>query len=755
MSDTLLQSLGYEWRKEAATGRAVDARAMERAFADQAFGYVANKAGPLMRDPYQLGFEIVFKNETNTRMVGIFAFRVNNALLYAPVFFVSGEIKGTDLLYHHTLKKFRPCNEDWVHFIMEADQFQDGSGVAASCTMDHRGGSRLDRIARPPMRKRASISAGEWDDLLEEMCLQRTTEPLLGSFLAANGQGAMEKLANLLDRHPTFADAMVRYLPEEEYLPAFPIATQEKQAEAKPEIQPGLHLYRDMAALEELPLEKRAAAAEQLSRAGYFLDDRRAEDAMSLVYVKGHDDLMQISEPGIHEMLELNGDKLKVLVGKVGNNLTIYSADRYPSPSESRFYNYEEAKCPPLQVVSMEGTNKGQWLTQYEYSAERLWGSPLVTGTADLAAALQDTPAVDQSWVAFDIASGEMSPPFHVISKEEKNGTTQLALVGIDCSDVASILINPDAETQPGVFGGTVKYYPVNTKKAPEMDSWTGRYRMLKGCDIPIQPAGPETVTQWALKKSPLKSMTLTRDPNDQISIGTDETRTSPEDFDEVVIKLAAVHHLPVAEAEEFASAALRDGKVSFLVWPPDGVKSAAAMYLNGDTPFQTDFNDEYGAQERSYQGFHVPIVNEVGADPPHRVGDAYDPTLGSGGNQDRDGAPMDFLMSATPQELEAYGEQQQLPHMFNHSALAALIGSYDAVAAQQEYIAKMEDGLDACGRCLFLFYAKPADYEAAYGSDDMRSIESRMLSVFKNFGDMLLELLKRSRKRRDGVPSL
>src|SRR5947208_3018606 len=117
-----------DWKKIAAAQNADDAE-IEKAFLESAFGAISNKARPLMQAPYRLGFEIVFKNDDNTRMVGIFAFRIGKDLLYAPVFFLSGEIKGTDLLYCHETKKFVPLTTEWVNYLLESNNADAGYGV--------------------------------------------------------------------------------------------------------------------------------------------------------------------------------------------------------------------------------------------------------------------------------------------------------------------------------------------------------------------------------------------------------------------------------------------------------------------------------------------------------------------------------------------------------------------------------------------------------------------------------------------------
>ena len=114
-----------DWRKLAAVTATSDAD-IEKAFADQASGFVENKLGELMKNPYNIGFEIVRKNENNTRMVGIFAFKVEKSLLFAPVFFLNGEIKGP-LLYRCDTKTFVPANKEWAAYLISALERKEGT----------------------------------------------------------------------------------------------------------------------------------------------------------------------------------------------------------------------------------------------------------------------------------------------------------------------------------------------------------------------------------------------------------------------------------------------------------------------------------------------------------------------------------------------------------------------------------------------------------------------------------------------------
>ena len=104
---------------------------IEKAFSDQASGFVENKVGDLMKDEYRIGFEIVKKNDSNTRMVGVFAFRVDKDLIFAPVFFINGEIKGP-LLYRSANKMFVPADKEWASYLIESIERRDGKSRSKS-----------------------------------------------------------------------------------------------------------------------------------------------------------------------------------------------------------------------------------------------------------------------------------------------------------------------------------------------------------------------------------------------------------------------------------------------------------------------------------------------------------------------------------------------------------------------------------------------------------------------------------------------
>jgi hypothetical protein len=112
-------------------------------------------------------------------------------------------------------------------------------------------------------------------------------------------------------------------------------------------------------------------------------------------------------------------------------------------------------------------------------------------------------------------------------------------------------------------------------------------------------------------------------------------------------------------------------------------------------------------------------------------------------------------LTSMSPDQIAQYASEKQLPNVFEHGLVGTLTQVYDSLAMIDKYLPDMENALDRLGRILFLFFWKPRDFEDAYGSDDMSNLENQLLSNFKSFGSLTLDLLKRSNKRKLGNVSL
>jgi hypothetical protein len=71
---------------------------LEQSFFQLAYGKLQDSLKNLL--PFLIGFEIVKKNDANTKALGVFGFRSQSGqILYVPAFFVNGKVKNLDLLY--------------------------------------------------------------------------------------------------------------------------------------------------------------------------------------------------------------------------------------------------------------------------------------------------------------------------------------------------------------------------------------------------------------------------------------------------------------------------------------------------------------------------------------------------------------------------------------------------------------------------------------------------------------------------------
>lgn len=93
-----------------------DSDSYELSFSNLAHAYLRDRAPQLME--FLLGFQLLEKSEDNDRAVGVFGFKVGPQLLYAPVFFINGELKGHELLYLKESDTFVPLKENWVNYIL-------------------------------------------------------------------------------------------------------------------------------------------------------------------------------------------------------------------------------------------------------------------------------------------------------------------------------------------------------------------------------------------------------------------------------------------------------------------------------------------------------------------------------------------------------------------------------------------------------------------------------------------------------------
>lgn len=106
------------------------------------------------------------------------------------------------------------------------------------------------------------------------------------------------------------------------------------------------------------------------------------------------------------------------------------------------------------------------------------------------------------------------------------------------------------------------------------------------------------------------------------------------------------------------------------------------------------------------------------------------------------DGAlPIDEEAKLLAQQAAEAGQR----HVFDQAAIGGLVKVYDVANVVDSYIPEFMDTIDRLGRILFLFYWKHEDFNQRYGSDDVVQMEDRLRSVFKQLGDLALQLKEKA----------
>lgn len=88
----------------------------EAAFSELAHAACRDEAPSLQK--YMVGFQIVEKNDDETHALGVFGFKVGDQWFFAPVFYMAGAIKGTELMFVHGQKLFVPLDDGWVSYYL-------------------------------------------------------------------------------------------------------------------------------------------------------------------------------------------------------------------------------------------------------------------------------------------------------------------------------------------------------------------------------------------------------------------------------------------------------------------------------------------------------------------------------------------------------------------------------------------------------------------------------------------------------------
>lgn len=861
----------YDWRKHASMTAADDTE-VEKAFMDQAYGFVANKAGPLMKDPHRLGFEVVSKNDENTRMVGIFAFRVNDQLLYVPVFFINGEIKGTDLLYRHDTKTFVPLNEEWVTWLIEKNEQDTGRGLDRSMRRWTMPDVRLRDLVTPGGHgpsKAASAAVKGMEDILgctlpelaEKMASQTDPGPVLKDFILSHGKvAAMCSIEQAL-KNVKFAEAMVQACDIDTFAPSeLPEVLAEDEMERKQAAESGVDfnalavelaglnanlqlehwkadtntnthkalgdlydnminlidefaevsmgfkgtrrmpsqtltlaatgnpkallrkikdvaerivenaktakaddlqnlgadilaavnrtLYKLQGAKEASSREKLVLyigappagikeAAETFYKKGYMLVDSRkpAEDEMSVVYEDTVRDLEQFSGPGLYDVLMSDGTTQKGFAAHESSEEWDRSYSNCSAPATISTGDFKDNIR--TVVVMKDGQSR---------TCPRVYGHSLKSPEqCKEDGDLKKEMASGKTYRVFQMRQGTLSPPIHVQGKRTRKGITTYSCTIRYKDTEFPVTHNPDfrgCALNENILGDDALFIEVKV----DIEKHDNNYiRWTEHDNVPVGDRA--ALENWLWATGTFQKASLRKSASGEYFLKTAGGTSNLVTRMDMLVGLARDCKIAGDTTEALLDAADRLGSIEFWLEPHEK-QASRVMSVLGDPNFQESFDGIHGVSVQNPMKAILDTEQQIDPHVDSRIGDAWDPTSA-------DGLPTSLLQSMPPEELQQLAQMHKLPHVFEHGVVGALSQTYDSSAMIAKYLPGFEKALDSLGRVLFLFYWKPGDFEDAYGTDDMTNMENELLSNFKSFGQLVLNLLKKNKRQAEGSPPL
>jgi hypothetical protein len=350
-------NLGFDWKKFA--NASMKEQEAELAFAKIANNVIQEKAGVMFRDPYLQGFEIVSTNNSFTRMIGIFVFRVDKNLFYAPVFYINGDLKGASLLYSVDEKLFTLLSPEWCEYYV--NKVENEEAIPLNPSQADKGTQDLEMrwLAYPPyMAKGASTKLVRKSDYKAESPLSifglikeakevlskedyftacenwknhnEEQKHLVRKMVKVGGYEMFDKLASMIENDFEFANNFVEFCDLDKDLLQKDVLADQKFKVMSAEATTKIASIKS----KEIPEEVKKApnqiriykgrfnpytnktAAEQIAY-GYSIEDTRPEEKLEAVILNPE---MQFSGfesgvgYGIYDMLTSGGDIKEVFM---------------------------------------------------------------------------------------------------------------------------------------------------------------------------------------------------------------------------------------------------------------------------------------------------------------------------------------------------------------------------------------------------------------------------------------------------------
>lgn len=786
------RSVDADWLvKTAELGGDGQDTSFEQAFSNLAHAYLRDKAPSLL--DHELGFQLVDRNQENTKAVGVFAFKVGSQRLFAPVFFLKGELKGHELLYLRNQDMFVPLKENWLNHILNRKPNILGSGISRQTSQIGVRQPDLNRLSQAPSKfasarfseavqpflpVMAHLATQDFGEAVQEYADHCNERLHLGHFLKQASLPAIEAAVTLMQKKPVIAEAFERWH--------------------------GLHTLSEAVKEASARLSMRsvldnpyvAVNRNQKPQLGGSILDRTTKSAadgddgpdyqQKIEVITPESSIVSGSVVGLDEedQEKLMKDTVLIKDHRAGDEVSVpvnlQVEERLSNPTQTGMYQVlvkagTFEKC--LVITDPHGPNgRENFATVIRMDAStRNWGNfptrnvwvltpdePLHGGEESWMEEfddLPDTATVSANSRGSYVAVGprrNATLPFSVyesISNEEGTKSYNVSFHSdcrssgpVACSssdsyerwrDGERIHIDAKGGTQIRSAAGDL-YLPKNYKLMSlkpvkkidgDSDAPCGCFTYGHSETSPIEPGNLLDATRYLMEKT------------SALKVAFDGTHYSvnnaqPHRFVDTLVHLVKNHNLREDDSRHI-------------------LKEAQAKYRSGSTfhcrikyasPFLTDggptapaMNDDMGRDSYNPMGFQGST----------QTGYTQETVIPEMSGQNTDPNIYNVNPANTPEPMDANGVNRAVQtgqrEVFDTAMIGSMLKAVRDDTMIDRYLPDLSKGVDRLGRILFMFYWHRDKFADRYGKQDMPELEDSLRNAFEMMGDVILFLKQKT----------
>ncbi len=760
---------------------------LEATFANLAFARLKDKAQSLL--DYLVGFQMIDKNEEETHAVAVFGFKVGKEWVYAPVFYINGELKGHELLYVKSQDAFVPLTEKWVNYILNRRPKVLGE---AEDTPRHELGIRqpdFDIMARAPYAgsKMASENPHAFSYIYDRLdnhpthgrwaaypmdrmftvtprhekyaCLQdRLT---LDGALRIFGKQGMYPLFKTMQKDAKFARAVTKFYTIDQLVKAADCGVSNRAIADERD-----QMTKDQQGKDELPKPKVVTVGDdpdtfldslseadrsKLLKDRYIVCDKRKDGQKTKLYK------MQIAttinspvKSGLYDIIVPSGERRRMFVGMNPIRLG-YNRDPMTVVVDTESKKFGAYHNADVMTTAWHGkddlekmVNKLPAGDSLDIGDKALLVNPdgICTDVFSVDNRVS-TPGGGIELKIWGSLSGSPSGPTLMPTRPRYNDTPfsggeSVNSIQFTDKENASIQILGRTMFVPKGFKALVIKSPSDKDRKEQKDraksrpSYCGENDSTDLVLASVTQAITDMRKEAALGKSPYLELQMLSDGIDfQTVINSRQSNR--------MSKLAALKNLVEVHGfgEEDALLIIKEARqrypISYFMKyaSPEGSQPIAGTFV------------EPSIQDDPRTGTQMQY--------PHQTGE----NLGQTDNtiaheQNRRDRYVDDDAKQHAQAASQLGQKEVL----DTSVISGLVKTMDADGTVDSYIGDLLLGLDRIGRILFMYYWHNDKFKERYGQQDMIELEDNLRNVFKNLGDLTLFLKQKTIEPEDGGES-